>query len=78
MSKKNKDIQISEKEVVVPYENKKRQAVELWLGKRKIGTIIPIEHSIDIVVEGSQTVLKAKYFDEAEELLLREWNLHQQ
>lgn len=77
MSKKNKDIQIEEREVSVNYDGKKCTASEFWLGKRKIGMVVSTNKGFDAVTEPDQIVNKAKNFEDALEILVREWNLHQ-
>ena len=77
MSKKNKDIQIEEREVTVNYEGQKKKVSEFCLGKSKIGMIVNTDKGYDAVIEPDQLVMKAKTFENAVEILIREWNLHQ-
>ena len=76
MSKKNKDIQIIEKEASISYQGIKCQGSEFYLGKKKIGTIVAYDQGFD-VLKDQQKIMRTKQFDEAIEYLLSDWNLHQ-
>lgn len=78
MSKKNKDIELIEKEETITYQGQKYNGSTLWMGKRLIGNILKKEQSyIAFLKDDEDHIFKGKTVEEATEALIREWHLNQ-
>lgn len=76
MSKKNKDIEVRIEETEENINGKKVNVNHLFIGKKKVGTIVAkgSKNFEFEMTDGYNGV--GKSLDEAIELVLRQWNLH--
>lgn len=77
MGKKNKALEVTEKEVTLTYKGATCTASEFYLDKKCLGQVITLEHGFEAVTEPEKNTMKVKNFQDGVEFLLREWNLHQ-
>lgn len=75
MAKKNKDIQVQIQDVQKQINGKNIEVVELVIGKKIIGELIPDGKNFQIFVD-SNSLGTAKSLDDGIEAVIRNWNLH--
>lgn len=75
MAKKNKDIQVQIQDAQRQVNGKNIEVVQLVIGKKIIGELIPDGKNFQIFVDGN-SLGAAKSLDDGIEAVIRNWNLH--
>lgn len=75
MAKKSKDIQVQIQDAQRQVNGKNIEVVQLVIGKKIIGELIPDGKNFQIFVDGN-SLGAAKSLDDGIEAVIRNWNLH--
>ncbi|EOH86616.1 DUF2969 domain-containing protein [Enterococcus pallens] len=75
MAKKNKDIQVQIQDAQKQVNGKTIEVIQLVIGKKIIGELIPDGKNFQIFVDGN-SLGAAKSLDDGIEAVIRNWNLH--